>query len=656
MLQRWQDAKLEAAEALVADLRHGKAWYRLGKAYLGANGFTKGMQVLNVAEQIIQDADGKAAVVKLRYDAFKEKGIKTYDIADGEDPPADEEKEVPLESASPHTAARAAQLKSEGQQLTTSTSPNLIAAYAKYTLALVFDPPSALLHAKRAHVANQLELWDQAGIDARTAIRLDGSNAKAWARLGAALYGKKLLQRSSDAFTRALTLLESAPQPLSPANAKLKESVTFSIASIRHGKRPAQNVARVKANNLPWEKAERLLGSARNFVPEDMKTWHTTFWTIVPARENFAKAMEAVYKLEVHPGRGTHGSTDALEYFTNSILIDLRAFGVSRADFNERYKLQVKHELDKSNAFMEDDDDDALFPAVKTRLRQQGGWEGSSAATAPVRKSLETTIRARINAAFRYFALAGDHDSGIWIFERLLSFLERGRKEWGGVPAVQRGPTFDLEFLLGVERMCLDCLRRRYLGHRGMAIPDTAGILEQIKALAEKMLKEISTLAAADRIPNRDTRPPSYILGYIILPEAWAHDSLCFYYFNRSQLTPKREDKVPFLLKAAAHAAKAEKLFPNDDEHHTDTVYQHLTLLFLLQRPLKETLPLCDELAESYERSRAIWDYGKDLSHYGRCQEFAEEARKSLRDGKATLNDVIVPKDLDRLPIDALHL
>ncbi|KZV88249.1 TPR-like protein [Exidia glandulosa HHB12029] len=643
MLQRWEDAKLEAAEALVVDIRHAKSWHRLGKAYLGANGIVKAIQVLYVAEALIQDEDGQAAVAKLRkdaYDAYEEKGLQTFYIANAAGP-ADVEKEVPLVSASPHTAALAARLEAEGRN-----PPNRLFAYAKYTLALVFDPTSVLLHVQRAQVANQMGIADHAGVDARTAIRLDSSNAEAWTRLGTALYKKSLLQQSTDAFNHALFLLETAPQP--PGNSELREQLVSSLGLLRRAPRPLQNVTRSKADvEKPWDKAERLLGAARNFVPEDIKTWHTSFWTIVPAHKDFAKAFDVLCNPEIHPSTSTIGSTDAIEYFANAILIELRSFGANNwpVDFNKCYKVRAEHELLKYSAFTEDEDG-ALFDAVKARLRQQGGWGEPSASTGSVRKSLETTIRARVVAAFLHFS-HGDLDAGISIFEPLLSFLEKGRKEWRSVPSEERGPIFDLPFLLGVEKHYIDCLRRRYTSYHQLAIPDAAGYLEQIKALAEKMLKQVASLPAADRIPNRDTRPPSYVLGYIILPEAWAHDALRFYYYNRSLQIAKREDKVPFLIQAAAHAAIAETLFPDDDERHTVTVHERLTLLFLLKRPLRETLPVCDKLAESYRKSREIWDYGFDLSHYTSCHEFAEEAKKSLCDGKVTLNDVIVPKDLD---------
>ncbi|KZV79806.1 hypothetical protein EXIGLDRAFT_781834 [Exidia glandulosa HHB12029] len=647
MLER-RGAKLEAAEALVADIYHGKAWYRLGKAYLSANGIVKAIQLLHCAEGLIQGRDGKADVVKLRQDAYAAYKDK-YWSPSGEDPHADEEKDVPLESASPHTAARVAHLKAEAQQLVKRGRPGPLLAYAKYTLALVFDPASAQLHAKRAHVANKLKISYYAGVDARAAIRLDSSNAEAWARLGTSLCELKTPQKGTDAFTHALFLLEAAPQPLSSEDSKLRKELVSSLALLRRAPKPFQNATQFNADSqTPWYKAEQLLGAARDFVPEDMKTWHKSYWYIYPAHEDFAKALDAMYNFDVH---GTYGSTDALEVLTNAILIDLRAFGctVWRVDFQKSYKLLVKYDLDKFNGFTKDENS-APIKAIEARLRQQGSWGESSATMTSVRKSLETTVRARVIIAFMCFAADGDLDAGISIFKPLLSFLEKGRKEWGGVPTEERGTIFDLPFLLGVEKHYIDCLRRRYTSYRQLAIPDAAGYLEQIKALAEKMLKQISSLPAADRIPNHDTRPPSYVLGYIIMPEAWAHDSLRFYYYKRSKQTPKHEDKVPLLMQAAAHAAIAETLFPDDDERHTVAVYDRLVSLFLLQRPLRETLPVCDKLAESYERSRAIWDYSFDLSHYTSCLEFAEEAKKSLRDGKVTLNDAIVPKDLDSLP------
>lgn len=67
--------------------------------------------------------------------------------------------ELPLEAPSQHTAARAAQLKDEGNAFAGGAAPDYEAAYAKFTLALVFDPTSAILHSNRAFCANQMKLF-----------------------------------------------------------------------------------------------------------------------------------------------------------------------------------------------------------------------------------------------------------------------------------------------------------------------------------------------------------------------------------------------------------------------------------------------------------------------------------------------------------------
>lgn len=72
----------------------------------------------------------------------------------------------------------------------------------------------------------------------------------------------------------------------------------------------------------------------------------------------------------------------------------------------------------------------------------------------------------------------------------------------------------------------MGCLRARYLTQLQLGIPDTAGYLDKIKALAEKMLEQTATFTAAERIPDHHVRKPSHILPFIIMPEAVAYESV----------------------------------------------------------------------------------------------------------------------------------
>ncbi|EJD45723.1 TPR-like protein [Auricularia subglabra TFB-10046 SS5] len=636
-LKRWTDAKADATEALCADKSNHKAWLRLGRAYVGLHNFAEAIQLYEFAARVTQDRALASGLLAASRDAKKEQLSSTGD-----------------ESAAPapEAAARAVQLKEEGNALVSSKTPDFSAAFAKFSLAIAFDPSSAILYCNRAFCANNMKEWDTAIQNARRSISIDGAYVKAWARLGAAHLGKREFRESEDAFNHGLQLLESKgkDQPLLPADARLKASIEQSLQELARETRIVRGNNTQDPSTFPWILANGIINLS--FNPADKSTWYSSAWAILPAASDFTKGVQCIYQQRIVGNRAA-GSTGALQHLINAFTCDPRAFFVSQSDFFEKYKNQVQIEVAASKAFHVDKAR-PLLEAVKARLRADGGWGNFSTPTAP-RRALATTIRAWFLNAFIGEKLAQDYDKSLLLYKHIVEFIELGRQEWATTPKSERGVIFELTFLLGVERIYIECLQGRYLSKLRMGVPDTGGILEQIKALAEKMLQQCSTFTDAERLPDSRERKPSHVLPFIFYPEAVANDALGFYYYRKTKASPTFDGDAMMatLRQSADHYGKAAGLYPKDDEMRAEALFQQLTSLFRCGTRLRETLPICDKLAQSIKDKQPIWrcsansDNGKTDERYMRFVDFAEDVKKANAKSEITLDDPIVPQVME---------
>lgn len=121
-------------------------------------------------------------------------------------------------------------------------------------------------------------------------------------------------------------MLESAKQPLSAADSKLKASVVSSLDDLRREKRIFKAKA-MDPNIMPWVLASRVIGGPMDFEPSDISTWYSSGWIILPAYQvratiqwigagvwrllalqEFVEGLKQVYALQIRGGR-TFGST-----------------------------------------------------------------------------------------------------------------------------------------------------------------------------------------------------------------------------------------------------------------------------------------------------------------------------------------------------------
>ncbi|EJD45726.1 hypothetical protein AURDEDRAFT_184642 [Auricularia subglabra TFB-10046 SS5] len=553
-LKRWSDAKFDAAEALLLDRHNQKAWVRLGRANLGARLYRQTRRAYDAASLVCTNP-GQKEILSQALNELEGLGLV-----------ADDKPEAP----SPEAVERAARLKEETNALLNHTSPSdYKEAFVGFTLALVFDPTSAALYCNRSYCGLSLELWLAAAADAQEAILLDNSYAKAWARLGASLLGNKEPVASEYVFKHALLLLRDKPEPLSPADARLKDSIEQSLR-VAQSKTPNIETMENFEDDSPWRRARGLLKNDYN--PSEPSTWYSCAWTITTARTVFldaARDMSESHLAVYHGHESGWGKFGAIENLSNSFNVDVRAFYLDIDDWLAHYYDQVIFEKALCKSF-EQTDPRSLFEAVRRRERDGGGW-GDPAAYTSLRMAVAVTIRSKYTDAVLEHMQMKRLDIALELYKFVVDFIELGRRAWPNVPKEQRGAIFEPTFLLAVERNYLACLKARYLANERFSIPDRAGILEQLGTLAEGILQQLGNFGSACRIPNSSDQDPLWVLAFMFYPEAAGHAGMGFWNYHRARKSDSIPEIASGLRSSIEHYRKAAELYASNDELRTGT-------------------------------------------------------------------------------------
>ncbi|KZV78545.1 hypothetical protein EXIGLDRAFT_783655 [Exidia glandulosa HHB12029] len=190
-----------------------------------------------------------------------------------------------------------------------------------------------------------------------------------------------------------------------------------------------------------------------------------------------------------------------------------------------------------------------------------------------------------------------------------------------------------------------------------MDLPN-AELLERIKANADSMLEQAATFDEAARVPTvTGINKPSFVLPFIIYPEALAHEELGFYWYRKAKTTStgKIEDIYSPLHKSIEHHAKAAEIYPRDEEMRAEVLWHQLVSMFRCGRPLRETLPVCDDLEQAVKDKQKIWrgsanmDGGRTDKRYQIFVWFAEDARKAVEKGELTLESPAMPDQMNTI-------
>lgn len=88
-------------------------------------------------------------------------------------------------------------------------------------------------------------------------------------------------------------------------------------------------------------------------------------------------------------------------------------------------------------------------------------------------------------------------------------------------------------------------------------------------------------------------------------------------------------------------------------DHRADVLWQQLVAMYRSGHPLRDTLPVCDELAQAVKDKQKIWrgspnaDGGRTDQRYQAFVWFAEDTRKAIAEGQLTLDSQVMPDAMD---------
>jgi hypothetical protein len=94
---------------------------------------------------------------------------------------------------------------------------------------------------------------------------------------------------------------------------------------------------------------------------------------------------------------------------------------------------------------------------------------------------------------------------------------------------------------------------------------------------------------------------------------------------------------------AAQWYLRAAKTLPEDEEQHSEFLQKHLECLCFLERPLRDTLPVCQRIRKALDQALDIWmpPFGAALQAIlDQVKDFEDKYNQEIADGKCTLDSV----------------
>lgn len=664
-LKRWDDARYDAADALIADPTFHKAWLRLGRAYDGMKDFGASGRAYSIGMHLSKN---NAPLMRALDEASRE-SREAYKNTPYALPPCDPPND-------PARAVLSLRLKEEGNALVPKAAGDFeiwSLAYIKFTLALAFDRSSAILYCNRAYLGLLQSWWDEAIEDAEMAIHIDSGYLKGYWRLAAAYLGAQKLLPAQDVIHRACVCMANKTAPLSPADKGLHDAILRLRGDIEA---KMQHAAGLKENqsDAPWNLVQQSLNTHYDFTDRD--AWYTSAWPINAAYKDFSSGVASLYQTKNEsqaevlsgpfgpmfqrmaqqlPSGGSLSMTGAtftatIEPMTTGLLSDLRSFHVVQADFKQRVYNAMLIESNVSRTFKESEPR-ALVDAVKARLRQPGGWLKPDGYPIPTRTSVAITVRIWLMQAILAWKIDENYERACTLFRAASEFIEMGRQEWADVTQNLRGVLFHLTFLLIVERAHLECCVQRFTTQAHVETAGSSTLLDAIKEIADKILAQLARVPSHEKLPQPN---PSAIdcITRKVYPEAVAHDAIALYYMEKAKEATSTDEEQKLLLRSIDSYTRSIALYPADEELRCEALYHAINCMFRTHEPLTKVLPLCEALSVSVRASRSIWRAselsrsGDALRRWGSLLSFAENAKQAIARKQVRLQDVVTPASL----------
>ncbi|EIN10949.1 hypothetical protein PUNSTDRAFT_133010 [Punctularia strigosozonata HHB-11173 SS5] len=529
----------------------------------------------------------------------------------------------------------ASQLKDEGNAL--FSQQKWKQAHAKYTEAIALDEGNAILWANRAACGLNLKRFQEALVDAQKATTLDPGYAKAWARLATAQ--DRLQQAASiESWRRALASLPA--ENLSPSEQKQKEQYTAALKEAESFSNSTPRAVYFKAGgkDLPWDRAAAMKEDLRRRGENgDTSAFASSAWVILGAHENFEEGMMALRSFKKIPiagpqGFAAMGSTQGLECLSNGIMRDQRVFHIKDQNFINMYNDQATFQAKRFRAWTTHSAEQIIEEAQK-RVRDEG-WNAT-------RPALSTTVRGLLLRGFLTGGLQNDVKTQVEFYSKVLHVLEWGQRTWKNVPPTDRGTIFDHTFVRGVRDLHLEAyMQACNLDPKSNKEYSFEKLFEE----AQEQLDDIKEHPITGEVD------PGFVSSFHVYPQAHALAIIAFYYKNLAQYGPDKDVETikEHLHTAAKNYLAAAHTLPPDDEKHAWYLFCGTDAMFKCGRPLKEILPIVEEVRDVIPKYKAIWE-NSALAQQGlearlnMLIEFETEVRKALDEGTLTMDSQVHP-------------
>jgi len=238
---------------------------------------------------------------------------------------------------------------------------------------------------------------------------------------------------------------------------------------------------------------------------------------------------------------------------------------------------------------------------------------------------------------------------GFELFDRILEFLDLGRKEWPNQPREYRGSIFEASWRAGVQKLYVQLLLMVYLGAQTRG-EDSFHLLEKAKRISDRMRKENNGVQDELGVTSHD-----YVFAFVAYSSAWANRATGLYYmesakrkhFSQDGLSEESAAAVKSLLKRAApHFGHAASKYMPDDEWRCECLMYQLRCLFLIGTTARIILSVLDELEKAIDAVRTVWGSNDSTPfwEWEAMMKYARKLRRDIMDGSCTMNSHVKPE------------
>ncbi|KAI0639017.1 hypothetical protein C8Q77DRAFT_1078840 [Trametes polyzona] len=543
-------------------------------------------------------------------------------------------------------AGAAQRLKAEADAL--FRAKDYQGAFERYTEAIRHSGgKNPILYCNRSACSRALGRRLEATDDAQTAITLDPSYAKAYARLAAANTGTLTSQgRAIEALQKALSILPPVDSATPLEKRQRAEYAALLDAAEKEEKKLnedvitrakcAQELMGVDRSRLPWALAAEVIPTLKG--PD---RWNSSAWLIRHARQEWQKGMDIMQYLRTTEDRENDQYTvvsppGAVLALSNAVLTDYRAFKfLLEGDPLGVFVSQLRVELSAN---------DGWYTGGSHRVISEADLRRQSEPLDDVLYSLTITIRGWIVNGWLEETYMGALEHSLDYYTSALEVLNWARKVWEDEDPYTLGPLFQEHVVHVVKCLQLRVYTQLYEERPG---PGSQSILEHIRDGAQELLDELLQIEH-DAPPEDSESCYPLFLAYMRYPLAQAHAFQGFYYHQTGILMKEaaggiNTDEVADMYISAAHSYEdAASFYPQDDEMHIWSLYRAFHISLDVGREAGDLLDILDKVHNAMPKMKTVWEVPLETcvclreGAFETCATWREELLSSLEHGKLT--------------------